>query len=210
MILLPTSWSHAVGSGDGAECQRYAFNLLHHGVFPESPAPRYHAGVVRSPGYPSFLAAREWIGGRHSVVAQFALLAGTSVLVGLIGRAVSRPAVGNVAAVLGATYLPFLGFATAFLTETLATFLLTAVVLLLLRARRTESAWTYAAIGLVLSAATYVRPESALLAVPIVLVRIGQIVPAQVAERGVELPVSFDKLNEGGMFVIRMANVAAG
>lgn len=172
-IFLPTSWSRAVGNGDGAEYQRYAFNLLHHGVFSESPAPPYHPGVVRSPGYPSFLAALEWIGGRHVVVvqgAQFALLGATSVLVGLIGRAVSRPAVGNLAAALCATYLPFLGLATVFLTETLATFLLTAVVLLLLQARRTDSPWTYAAIGLVLSAATYVRPEAALLAVPIVLV----------------------------------------
>ena len=143
VIFLPTSWSHAVGNGDGAEYQRYAFNLLHHGVFSESPAPPYHAGVVRSPGYPSFLAALEWIGGRHAVVvqgAQFALLGATSVLVGFIGRAVSRPAVGNVAAVLCATYLPFLGFATVFLTETIATFLLTAVVLLLLRARPADSA----------------------------------------------------------------------
>ena len=81
VIFLPTSWSRAVGNGDGAEYQRYAFNLLHHGVFSESPAPPYHPGVVRSPGYPSFLAALEWIGGRHVVVvqgAQFALLGATS------------------------------------------------------------------------------------------------------------------------------------
>jgi len=173
VIFLPTSWSQAVGNGDGAEYQRYAFNLLHHGVFSESPVPPYHAGVVRSPGYPSVLAALQWVGGRHVLVvqfAQFALLGATSILVGLIGRAVARPAVGNVAAVLSATYVPFLGLATVFLTETLATFLLTAVVLLLLRARRTGSVWTYATIGVVLSAATYVRPESALLAIPIVLV----------------------------------------
>jgi hypothetical protein len=173
LTFLPSSWTTAVGHGDGAEYQRYAFNLLHHGVFSEAPTAPYHPGVVRSPGYPTFLAALEAIGGRHVVVvqaAQFALVAMTSVLVGLIGRAVSPQVVGNLAAVLSATYLPFLGLASVFLTETLATVLLTAVVWLLLRARRTGGVWNYAAVGLVLSAASYVRPECSLLAVPIVLV----------------------------------------
>jgi Dolichyl-phosphate-mannose-protein mannosyltransferase len=173
LVFFPTSWSSAVGNGDGAEYQRYAFNLLHHGVFSETPVPPYHPGVVRSPGYPSFLAALEWIAGRDATLVQlvqFALVGVTSVLVGFIGRAVSRPAIGNVAAILCATYLPFLGFATVFLTETLATCLLAALVLLLLRARRTGAVSIYAAIGLVLAAATYVRPDAALLAVPIVVV----------------------------------------
>jgi 4-amino-4-deoxy-L-arabinose transferase-like glycosyltransferase len=133
----------------------------------------YHSGVVRSPGYPAFLAALQWVGGRHAVViqaVQFALLAATSIMVGLIGRAVARPAVGNLAAVLCATYLPLLGFATVFLTETVTTCLLTGVVLLLLRARTTAGARIWVAIGLALAAATYVRPDSALLAIPLVLI----------------------------------------
>jgi 4-amino-4-deoxy-L-arabinose transferase-like glycosyltransferase len=173
LLLVPTSWSQAVGNGDGAEYQRYAFNLLHHGVFSEAPVAPFHPGVVRSPGYPAFLAALEWIGGRHVLViqfAQFALLAITSILVGFIGRALARPAVGNLAAAMCATYLPFLGFATVFLTEMLTTCLLTAAVALLVLARRTRRRRHYVAIGLVLAAASYVRPECSLVAVPIALV----------------------------------------
>jgi 4-amino-4-deoxy-L-arabinose transferase-like glycosyltransferase len=173
MIFLPTPWTKAVGNGDGAEYQRYAFNLLHHGVFSESPVAPYYPGVVRSPGYPAFLALLELIGGRHAVLVQavqFGLIAAMAILVGLVGREVAGSAVGNVAALLCATYLPFLGLATVFLTEVLTGCLLTAVVLLLLRARRTEGLWIYAAIGLVLAVATYIRPDSALLAAPIGLI----------------------------------------
>lgn len=173
LIFLPTSWSEAVGHGDGAEYQRYAFNLLHHGVFSESPVAPCYSGMVRSPGYPAFLAALEWIGGRHAVVvqaAQFGLVGVMAILVGLIGRDVATPAVGNVGAFLCATYLPFAGLATVFLTEVLTSCLLTALVLLLLRSRRSQGIRIYAALGLVLSAATYVRPECALLAVPIGLI----------------------------------------
>ncbi len=172
LLLLPTSWSVAT-TGDGAEYQRYAFNLIHHGVFSESPVAPYHPGVVRSPGYPSFLAVLEWIGGRHAEVVQavqFGLLAATSILVGLIGREVAGPRVGNLAAVMCAVYLPLIGLATYFLTETVATFLLTTVVLLLLRARRRPRVRSYLAIGAVLCVLAYVRPELALVAVPIVLI----------------------------------------
>jgi hypothetical protein len=137
----PSSWSQAVGNGDGDQYQRYAFNLLHHGVFSEDPVAPYYPGVVRPPGYPAFLAAIEWIGGRSAVAVQatqFALLALMAIVVGLVGREVADPAVGNVAAVLCATYLPFLGEATVFLTEVLASCLLSIFVLLLLHTRRAE------------------------------------------------------------------------
>lgn len=173
LIFLPSTWTQAVGNGDGAEYQRYAFNLLHHGVFSEDPVAPYFPGVVRSPGYPAFLAAIEWIAG-HSAVAveatQFALLAVLAVLVGLLGREMAGPAVGTVAAVLCAVYLPFIGQATVFLTEVLACCLLAGFVLLLVRARRAESMGMYAASGVVLAAAIYVRPEYGLIAVPVVLI----------------------------------------
>lgn len=173
LIFLPTPWGTAVGNGDGAEYQRYAFNLLHHGVFSEDPVAPYFPGVVRSPGYPAFLAAIEWIFGRSATAVQavqFALVALMAVLVGLIGRELARPVVGNVAAVLCATYLPFLGEATAFLTEVISTCLLTLFVYLLLRARRGQGIGIYAPAGLVLSAVIYIRPEYALIAVPVGLI----------------------------------------
>ena len=66
---------------------------LHHGVFSESPVgARIARASSARPGYPFFLTVLEAIGGRHAALvqgAQFALVAATSVLVGLIGRAVS-------------------------------------------------------------------------------------------------------------------------
>ena len=43
-----------------------------------------------------------------------------------------------------------------------------------------------------------------------ILLGIGQVVAAAVAERGVEHPVPFDELHEGGVLVIDVADVAAG
>src|SRR5947209_2253451 len=92
-----------VFGGDGAQYQRYALNLIHHGVFSEATTAPYHPGVVRSPGYPAFIAALEWLGGAHVVViqaVQFGILAGIGILVGVICRAVAGPRIGTVAAVL--------------------------------------------------------------------------------------------------------------
>ena len=172
LVLAPVSWRWATG-GDGAEYQRYAANLLHHGVFSEAPAAPYYPGVVRSPGYPALLAAVEWFTGPHVVgveIVQFAGVALMAVLVGSIGRMVAGPRIGTVAAVMCAIYLPFLSFATSFLTEDLASLGVTIVAWLLIRHGRSDRAWPHAVTGVALVALTYVRPESALLAIPIALV----------------------------------------
>jgi hypothetical protein len=169
LIFLPTSQRETFG-GDGAEYQRLASNLIHHGVFSEAIAPPYYSTVLRSPGYPAFVALFEWLGASHAVVvqaAQFGVIAAMALLVGLIGREIMGPAVGTLAAVLCATYLPFLEYATHFLTEDLAGLCLTLVVLLLLFARRLDRLLVYAASGLALGALTYARPEYVLLVVPI-------------------------------------------
>jgi hypothetical protein len=44
----------------------------------------------------------------------------------------------------------------------------------------------------------------------VVLLRVGQVVAASDAERGIELPVPFDELHEGGMLVIDVADMATG
>jgi 4-amino-4-deoxy-L-arabinose transferase-like glycosyltransferase len=170
--FLRGSPAEVVG-GDGAEYLRYALNLLHHGVFSEAASPPYYPGLVRSPGYPAFLAVFYWVGGGHDIsvqVAQFALVAGMALLVGWVGRIVVGATVGTVAALLCVTYLPLVEFTTHFLTEDVASFCLTVCVALLLLARRAERPWLYASSGLALAVLTYVRPEFLLLAVPVALI----------------------------------------
>jgi len=48
---------YRVDRGDAVEYNRYAFNLLDHGVFSMAESAPFEPSVVRPPGYPAFLAA---------------------------------------------------------------------------------------------------------------------------------------------------------
>jgi hypothetical protein len=176
VVIDPTSWSIA-RSGDGAEYQRLARNLLDHSVFSEAPFAPFYPAVARGPGYPAFLAAIEWVGGAHPVfvqLVQFCLLGATAIFAGLIGREVSGPRVGNLVSLMTAVYLPLIALTAFFLTQVLSTLLLTAAVWLICRARRSGARSTYATLALVLAALTYIRAEYSLLAVPVVLLAVLQ------------------------------------
>jgi hypothetical protein len=170
--LIPSIRAVRLG-GDGSEYQLVAGNLIHHGAFSESVSPPYYETVIRSPGYPAFLALFDWFGAwRPTVVltAQFGVTAALAIVVGLIGRDVAGRAVGTIAALICATYLPFLEYATHFLTEDLAGFCLAALVLLLLVARSSDRILAYVGAGVALAALTYVRPEFILLVLPIAVI----------------------------------------
>ncbi len=159
VLVLAGVGNDPVQGGDATEYARYAVNLAHHGVFSEAPSPPLHPSVIRSPGYPAFLAILEAVS--HSVVlvqiAQFALLAITALAVYAIGRRVADERTGLVAGLLCASYLPLVWYATYHLTEITACLCVTATVLAVLWAR-TGPTWAWAAVGLSLAAATYVRP----------------------------------------------------
>jgi GT2 family glycosyltransferase/4-amino-4-deoxy-L-arabinose transferase-like glycosyltransferase len=157
--------------GDGPGYHRLAVNLLDHGWFSLSGSSPYEPTVIRTPGYPAFLAAVYSIAGRSPLgvrVTQFALLWGTACLV----YCVARPRLGYRAALVGsllcACYPPFLFMAGYHLTETLATFLAVLFVLLLEIAAndgaRTMGAWASLALGTVVGVAALVRPSMAPLA----------------------------------------------
>jgi hypothetical protein len=174
VLFDPTSWRMA-RSGDGAEYQRLARNLLDHSVFSEAPFAPFYPAVTRGPGYPAFLAAIEWIGGEHPVLVQlvqFWLLGATAIFAGLIGREVAGPRVGNLTSLMTAIYLPLIALTAFFLTQELTALLLTVVVWLICRARRSGGGFIYAAIAV--AALTYIRAEYSLLAVPVVLLAVFQ------------------------------------
>ncbi|HLY47795.1 MAG TPA: glycosyltransferase family 39 protein [Solirubrobacteraceae bacterium] len=172
LVFVPASQIQTFG-GDGRWYRLLASNLVHHGVFSASVAPPYYESVWRAPGYPAFVALLDLLGASHTVVVeagQFAVVAAMAIVVGLIGRAVVGPVVGMAGAILAATYLPFLEFATRFMTEDLASLCLAVVVLLLLAACRSDRLAAYAGAGLGVAVLTYVRPEFILFVIPVAVI----------------------------------------
>ena len=162
LIVIPTSHLQAALAVDGVDYWQHANDLLHHGVFSIAAVPPYYPDLTRTPGYPAFLVVFDWIGGGNiSVVqlAQYGIVAATAILAGIIGRRLLGRTTGTLAAVLTATYLPFLGYSMRFMTEVFATAAMTLVILLLLVARRSGRISACAGAGLALAVLTYARPE---------------------------------------------------
>lgn len=162
--------SNTPASGDGPGYLAYASNLVHRGVFSLSRSAPYIPSVFRQPGYPAFLVPFVAVFGRPLLyirIAQFGLLGVTSLLVYHLARVLGAVRVALPSALLCITYLPFVWLAREELTDTLATTLTVAVVLLFCLIRQSPNHGTRlrlclltAAVGAALS---YVRPEFSVL-----------------------------------------------
>jgi hypothetical protein len=166
-------FSASVRGGDAFDYLRLASNLLHHGVFSDSPHGPFDANVLRSPGYPAFLAALQAVG-LGSVAAlravQLVLLGCTGFVIGAVALRLASERAAVIATVATATYLPLVWATTETMTESVAALGLAAFTLLLLIARertgsRAMRAWALA--GLVLALTAYVRPTALALAIPV-------------------------------------------
>lgn len=128
--------------------------------------PRY---VLRMPGFPAFLAVSMAVSGGSPLVARLLLaVVGTAAcgLVYVLGRSLFDKRVGLVAAGLAAVSPVMIGFSVVILSETL--FALTLLASLIAMARVAQTALTReqrgqglawaAAAGVLVAAATYVRP----------------------------------------------------
>jgi len=171
LVVLGVNGPKILG-GDGPGYEVLAQNLVHHGVFSGVDQAPYPASVFRSPGYPAIIAALEWLGLGSTVmvrVVQFALLALTGWVVGLIALHVAGRRTAIVAAVLCTTYLPLVWLSTYQLTEVSTGLTGAVLVLLLLKARDAEkpSPLLWAAAGLTLAVGAYIRPSFMLLIAPV-------------------------------------------
>jgi hypothetical protein len=129
-------WHFPFNSGDTKFYEELARNWLDHGVYGLYVRGTLTAVDMRVPGYPAFLATIYFVTGRSArvvMVAQAFVDLATCVLAALIAARlapVSRRAVAGTAALWMAALCPFTADYTAVvLTETLATFLTTAAVL---------------------------------------------------------------------------------
>jgi hypothetical protein len=132
--------------------------------YPESPT--YVPEVIRTPGYPAFVAVVYAVAGLHQlpvVVAQTGIFAIICVLVYAIGREVAGGGIPLAAAAATALYSPLPYFGALVVTEVFATLWCTIAVWLCLRARSDDGMVNAIAAGVAMGITALVRPAFALL-----------------------------------------------
>ena len=157
---------------DARVYEQIAENLYRDGEFsargPQTPR-LYQPSSTYSPGLPLFAAGVYGLsGGVHLELARIALalLGAATVWLGyLIGRRLSGPVAGLVAATAIAVYPALLEYHGLLLTEPLGAFLLAAAVLCLLRARDEPGLAWWIGAGALLGALALVRAEYLLVAI---------------------------------------------
>jgi 4-amino-4-deoxy-L-arabinose transferase-like glycosyltransferase len=153
---------------------RLAAGILETGSFTRySDSPDYVPEVLRTPGYPAFVAAVYLVfgSGNHMAVAvvQAFVFAALCLLAYAIGTRLRAPRyggqerVGLIAALMTALFPPLPYFGALVLTELWTAFVATAAMLMCLRAAQQQQRRDFIFAGVLLSATTLVRPAFFLL-----------------------------------------------
>ncbi|MCS6806066.1 MAG: glycosyltransferase family 39 protein [Acidobacteriota bacterium] len=152
--------------------ERLAINMMEHSTFSMDHAPPLRPTIFRPPGYPAFIALVYTLFGRSVMavrVAQFVLLWLTAWLLYMLGtRFVDRHS-ATVAALLCATYPPFVFMATLYSTTPLLLFLVVLIILAvaLLTSQASPRLLYFLLVGLAIGALALVRPGFEVLAAPL-------------------------------------------
>jgi 4-amino-4-deoxy-L-arabinose transferase-like glycosyltransferase len=158
----PTAWT------DQGGYDRLGHGLATTGTFTRYPeSPDFIPEVIRTPGYPAFVAIVYLLFGSHNTlavtIAQAFVFAGICVLVFFLSRRAADQSTGLVAAAMTAAYSPLPYFGGLVLTELWTAFVATAAMVVCLRAARGGRLRDFAIAGGLFSAATLVRPAFVLL-----------------------------------------------
>lgn len=142
--------------------------LAQTGTFTRYPDyPVFVPEVIRTPGYPAFVAVIYVLFGVGNDVAvtgvQAVVFAGLCLLVFALTRRVASTRTALVAAAATALFSPLAHFAALVLTEFWTTVVVTAAMLAVVRAVQQQRIGDFALAGVLLSAATLVRPAFVLL-----------------------------------------------
>jgi 4-amino-4-deoxy-L-arabinose transferase-like glycosyltransferase len=132
--------------------------------FPESPA--FIPEVIRTPGYPVFVAVVYRLFGTQTLavaIAQALVFAVICLIVYAIGRRVAGERPARVAALMTALFPPLPYYGALVLTEVWTTFVLMAAMLVCVRAVQHGRTRDFMIAGLLFSGATLVRPAFILL-----------------------------------------------
>lgn len=153
---------------DQAGYERLGEVLATTGLFTRYPdAPVFVPEVIRTPGYPAFVALVYVVAGVGShvavAVAQAFVFAGLCLLVFALARRVTDERTALVAAGLSAIFSPFPYFGALVLTELWTAFAATTALVVTINAAQRPSVARFAWAGVLLSLTTLVRPAFVLL-----------------------------------------------
>jgi hypothetical protein len=171
-----TSWT------DQSGYQRLGASLATTGQFTRYPgSEQWVPEVIRTPGYPAFVALIYRTFGidndRAVAIAQAFVFAAICWMAFYLARRAAGEASGVVAAIAAALYSPLPYFGSLIVTELWTVFMATAAILVALRAVQEMRLRDYAIAGVLFSATTLVRPAFVLMpfffaiAVPILVKR---------------------------------------
>jgi hypothetical protein len=157
-----TAWTDQVGY------KRLGAVLAETGRFTRYPdSPTFVPEVIRTPGYPAFVAAVYRLFGLDNtmavVIAQAVVFAALCLLVFAIARPLLSETGAFVAALATACFPPLPYFGALVVTELWTTFLLTATLWVTFRARASNSIGLAAIAGLLVAATALTRPVFILL-----------------------------------------------
>ena len=168
VVYQSGEWNSDTAWTDQRGYQRLGEALATTGRFTRySDADAFVPEVIRTPGYPAFVAAVYLVFGvgNHLAVASVQVLvyAALCVLVFWLGRRAAGERTGLVAAAITALYPPLPYFGSLILTELWTTFVATLAILWCLRACQEQRLRDYVIAGVLFSATTLVRPAFVLM-----------------------------------------------
>ncbi len=153
---------------DQAGYQRLGAVLAETGMFTRYPeSPTFIPEVIRTPGYPAFVALIYMLFGVGNqmalVIAQAFVFAALCIVVFAVARRVTSERNALLAALIAAMFPPFPYFGALALTELRTTFVAAVAMLICFRAVQSGRVVHYAIAGALLSLTTLVRPAFVLL-----------------------------------------------
>jgi 4-amino-4-deoxy-L-arabinose transferase-like glycosyltransferase len=163
IVYQQGEWRSATAWTDQSGYQRLGASLATTGQFTRyADADVFVPEVIRTPGYPAFVALIYLLFGVGNdlavAIAQALVFAAICWMVFRIAQRAAGDRSAIVAGVMTALYSPLPYFGSLIVTELWATFMATAAVLMCLRAAQRERVGDYALAGALFSATTLVRP----------------------------------------------------
>jgi hypothetical protein len=132
--------------------------------FPDSPV--FIPEVIRTPGYPAFVAVIYRLFGQHTLpvaIAQALVFVLICLIVFAIAKRVAGERVATIAAFMTALFPPIPYYGALVLTEVWTTFVMVLAILACLRAMQRDRLADFVLAGVLFSATTIVRPAFVLL-----------------------------------------------